>query len=84
MSGDTNLFFCHFEDCAQLAEAEIMIAEKSVRRNRRGREAMLLLLRYGCEELAVGKFQVKINRDNDKIVLMFQRMGFVKISESVE
>jgi hypothetical protein len=47
MIGDTNLFFYHSEDCVRLAEAEIMIAEKSARRKRRGWEAMLLMLRYG-------------------------------------
>jgi hypothetical protein len=47
MIGDTNLFFYHSEDCAQLAEAEIMIAENSARRKRRGWESMLLMLRYG-------------------------------------
>jgi len=47
MIGDTNLFFFHSEDCVQLAEAEIMIAEESARRKRCGWEAMLLMLRYG-------------------------------------
>jgi hypothetical protein len=47
MIGDTNLFFYHSDDCVRLAEAEIMIAENSARRKRRGWEAMLLMLRYG-------------------------------------
>jgi len=47
MIGDTNLFLFYSEDCVQLAEAEIMIAEESARRKRRGWEAMLLMLRYG-------------------------------------
>jgi hypothetical protein len=47
MIGDTNLFFCQSENCMQLAEAEIMIAESSARRKRREWEAMLLMLRYG-------------------------------------
>jgi hypothetical protein len=47
MIGDTNLFLHHSEDSTRLAEAEIMIAEKSARRKRRGWEAMLLMLRYG-------------------------------------
>jgi len=29
---------------------------------------MLLVLRYGCEELGVEKLQVKINIDNDKSI----------------
>ncbi|XP_033609241.1 N-acetyltransferase 9-like protein isoform X3 [Cryptotermes secundus] len=82
MIGDTNLFFFQSEDCMKLAEAEIMIAENSARRKRRGWEAMLLMLRYGCEELAIEKFQAKISCVNEKSILMFQKMGFVKISES--
>lgn len=47
MIGDTNLFLYHSEDCTRLAEVEIMIAENSARRKRRGWEAVLLMLRYG-------------------------------------
>jgi hypothetical protein len=47
MIGDTNLFFFQYEDCTQLAEAEITIEESSARRKRRGWEAVLLMLCYG-------------------------------------
>jgi len=46
MIRDTNLFFFHPEDCVQLAEAKIMIADEGARRKRRGWEAMLLMLCY--------------------------------------
>ncbi|XP_021928500.1 N-acetyltransferase 9 isoform X3 [Zootermopsis nevadensis] len=82
MIGDTNLFLYDSEDCTRLAEVEIMIAENNVRRKRRGWEAVLLMLRYGCEELAVEKFQAKINLDNNKSISMFQKIGFARVSES--
>jgi hypothetical protein len=34
----------------------------------------------GCEELAVEKFQAKINLDNNKSISMFQKIGFAKVS----
>ncbi|XP_069701577.1 N-acetyltransferase 9-like protein [Periplaneta americana] len=82
MIGDTNLFLYSSDDSLRMAEAEIMIAEFSARRKRRGWEAMLLMLRYGCEELNVEKFQVKISLDNDKSISMFQKIGLTKVSES--
>ncbi|KAJ9578518.1 hypothetical protein L9F63_005247 [Diploptera punctata] len=82
MIGDTNLFFHDSEDGKKLAEVEIMIAENSARRKRRGWEAMLLMLRYGCEELAIEIYQAKINMDNEKSISMFQKMGFDKIAEN--
>lgn len=45
MVGDTNFFFS--DDTRHQAEAEIMIAEEWARGNKRGWEAMLLMLRYG-------------------------------------
>ncbi|PSN29333.1 N-acetyltransferase 9-like protein [Blattella germanica] len=83
MIGDTNLFFHNSEDGKKLAEAEIMIAENNARGKRRGWEAMLLMLRYGFEELAVEKFQAKINISNEKSISMFKKIGFVKVSENL-
>lgn len=46
MIGDTNLFLQ--EGCEErVAEAEVMIAESAARGQRKGWEAMLLMLRYG-------------------------------------
>lgn len=37
----------------------------------------------GCEELAVEKFQAKINLDNNKSISMFQKIGFARVSLSL-
>ncbi|XP_021928502.1 N-acetyltransferase 9 isoform X5 [Zootermopsis nevadensis] len=51
-----------------------IILEKSVFENTRDE--------IGCEELAVEKFQAKINLDNNKSISMFQKIGFARVSES--
>ncbi|XP_066992155.2 N-acetyltransferase 9-like protein isoform X2 [Anabrus simplex] len=76
MIGDTNLFMLPDEDSLNTAEAEIMIAEMSARRKRRGWEAMLLMLRYGCQQLGIEKYCAKIGFDNKKSLSMFTKMGF--------
>ena len=46
MIGDTNLFLADQEE-EKLAEIDIMIADSRFRRKQRGREATLLMLKYG-------------------------------------
>ncbi|XP_034239090.1 N-acetyltransferase 9-like protein isoform X2 [Thrips palmi] len=78
--GDTNFFFS--DDNRHQAEAEIMIAEEGARGNKRGWEAMLLMLRYGIEELDVKIYEVKIKLDNAVSIKMFTKIGFVEVSRS--
>ena len=78
MVGDTNLFLQ--ED--GIAEAEVMIAEVEARGAGLGREAMLLMLRYGAEELNVKQFQAKIKFSNQKSQNMFTKLGFKETSRS--
>jgi hypothetical protein len=47
MIGDTNIFFNKNELGQLVGEAEIMIAEKWARGQKRGWEAMLLMMKYG-------------------------------------
>jgi len=49
MVGDTNLFIetGNEEEEDKVAEIDIMIAESSMRRKQRGREATVLMLKYG-------------------------------------
>lgn len=46
MIGDTNIFMTDNTDVT-LAEIEIMIAETCYRKNGRGKESTLLMLKYG-------------------------------------
>ncbi|XP_071440928.1 alpha/beta-tubulin-N-acetyltransferase 9 isoform X2 [Hetaerina americana] len=84
MIGDTNLFFMPKEDNDGLctAEAEIMIAESSARRKRRGWEAIILMLLYGILELKVQKYQAKIGVNNSASIQMFTNLGFKEESIS--
>ena len=52
MIGDTNIFLSNDNDDV-IGEIEIMIAEKSFRSKGLGKEALLLMLRYGNKKLKV-------------------------------
>lgn len=83
MIGDTNLFFTDFDDSSMLtAEAEIMIAEVWARGQRRGWEAMILMLLYGIIELKVQQYQAKIGMNNFSSIQMFTKLGFTEVSRS--
>ncbi|KAK4872656.1 hypothetical protein RN001_014685 [Aquatica leii] len=81
MIGDTNLFFAN-EENRIVAEAEIMIAEEGSRGQRRGWQAMLLMLLYGIANLGVQQYVVKITCDNDVSINMFKKMGFEEVSRN--
>ena len=78
MVGDTNLFLQ--ED--GVAEAEIMIAEMEARGGGLGREAIMLMLRYGAEVLKVKQFQAKIKFSNTTSQNLFNKLGFKESSRS--
>ncbi|XP_033197367.1 uncharacterized protein LOC117160609 [Bombus vancouverensis nearcticus] len=77
MIGDTNLFF-NESDQPNTAEVEIMIANVTYRRKKRGWEAMILMLLYGISVLNVTKYIAKIKFDNEKSIKMFEKLGFHK------
>ncbi|XP_039283762.1 N-acetyltransferase 9-like protein isoform X2 [Nilaparvata lugens] len=81
MIGDTNMYLTT-EDGKVSAEVGIMIAESTVRRKRMGWEAILLAMRYGMEHLNVDVFVAKISTKNSRSINMFEKMNFVKESES--
>ncbi|KAJ1523030.1 hypothetical protein ONE63_002161 [Megalurothrips usitatus] len=64
------------------AEAEIMIAERNARGKKHGWEAMLLMLRYGVEELNIKVYEAKIKFDNTASIKMFSKIGFFEASRS--
>lgn len=77
MIGDTNLFIS--DESHHNAEAEIMIAERNARGKKHGWEAMLLMLRYGVEELNIKVYEAKIKFDNTASIKMFSKIGFFEV-----
>lgn len=97
MIGDTNLFLnqdyfiaetdddnCqdHIENEIITAEAEIMIAEKTARGKGYGKEALLLMLKYGQSQLGIQEFVAKIGYDNDASQHLFKKLQFEEHSRS--
>jgi len=82
MVGDTNLFVEAEHEEEKAAEIDIMIAESGMRRKQRGKEATLLMLKYGLEKLGIGRFIAKIGSDNTASIKLFQQLGFEEISHS--
>jgi len=81
MIGDTNLFLADQEE-EKLAEIDIMIADSRFRRKQRGREATLLMLKYGVEDLGIQRFEAKIGLDNEASIRLFQQLTFKETSRS--
>ncbi|XP_077980532.1 N-acetyltransferase 9-like protein [Glandiceps talaboti] len=81
MCGDVNLFF-NDQDDKSVAEIEIMIAEPNCRGKGLGKEALLLMMKYGVQELKVTKFTAKIGCQNTRSLGMFKKIGFVEESVS--
>ncbi|KAL1129221.1 hypothetical protein AAG570_013750 [Ranatra chinensis] len=81
MIGDANLYIKK-NDTEVIGEVGVMIADKNFRGRGLGREAALLILRYGAEEIKVNKFQAIISMDNVISVNMFKKFKFCIESES--
>lgn len=96
MIGDTNLFINQdyfltgsddestqqdLHDETIIAEAEIMIAESEARGKGFGKEALLLMLKYGTE-LGIQEFVSKIGFDNTASQNLFSKLKFVEQSRS--
>lgn len=98
MIGDTNLFLnqeyflseseddeadqqSHSDEC-NVAEAEIMIAEPAARGKGYGKEAILLMLKYGFTELNIKEFVSKIGFQNKASQNLFRKLQFEEQSRS--
>ncbi|XP_014212001.1 N-acetyltransferase 9-like protein [Copidosoma floridanum] len=81
MIGDTN-FYLNDPDNENFAEIEIMIAELSNRGKGLGWESVVLMMRYGIENLNIQKYTAKISMDNQISLKMFNKLGFVETSKS--
>ncbi|KAJ8670637.1 hypothetical protein QAD02_001896 [Eretmocerus hayati] len=81
MVGDTNLYLNDPQD-RSCAEIEIMIAEEHSRGKRFGWEAVILMLRYGIEQINLKSFLAKISMNNETSIRMFNKLGFEEVSKS--
>lgn len=96
--GDTNLFLnqeyslsesddddddhqSNKDEC-NVAEAEIMIAEPAARGKGYGKEAILLMLKYGFSELNIKEFVSKIGFQNKASQNLFKKLQFEEQSRS--
>ncbi|KAK9691272.1 hypothetical protein RND81_09G186100 [Saponaria officinalis] len=75
MVGDVNIYMNDSED-PQLAEIEIMIAEPKSRGKGLGKEAVLMMMTFAVENLAIHTFRVKIGESNQPSLSMFRKLGF--------
>ncbi|CAG2172330.1 unnamed protein product [Oppiella nova] len=83
MIGDINLFFDTSADSVvKTAEVEIMIAEESHRGLGKGKESVLLMLRFAVEVIGVQRFVAKIKYNNRSSHSMFATLGFTEVSRS--
>jgi RimJ/RimL family protein N-acetyltransferase len=76
MVGDVNIFL-HDEADRGNAEIEVMIAEPTSRRKGYGKEALLMMLRYGIQQLSVTRFFAKISATNESSIALFKRYSFL-------
>ncbi|RGB27942.1 N-acetyltransferase 9-like protein [Rhizophagus diaphanus] len=82
MVGDVNLFFNDIED-PNVAEIEIMIAERSHHRSGLATNALLLMFNYAINILNVAKFTAKISTKNQSSIQLFtKKFEFVEIGFS--
>lgn len=65
-----------------VAEAEIMIAEPAARGKGYGKEAILLMLKYGYAELDIQEFVSKIGYQNKASQNLFKKLQFEEQSRS--
>lgn len=65
-----------------IAEAEIMIAEPDARKRGFGKEALLLMLKYGQSELGVQEYVSKIGYENVASQKLFEKLQFEEQSRS--
>ncbi|CAM9195132.1 unnamed protein product [Choristocarpus tenellus] len=77
MVGDVNLFFNDLDD-PTLCEVEVMIAEERWRRRGLAKEAVLMLMRYGLDNLGVTSFYCKIGDANVPSLQLFEKLGYVR------
>lgn len=89
MVGDTNLYLTTDEGqdpedamaAKVIAEAGIMIGEPDARNKGMGKQAMLLMFKFGIS-LGIEKFIARVGYDNMKSQTLFQKFLFTETSRS--
>ncbi|XP_018009998.1 N-acetyltransferase 9-like protein [Hyalella azteca] len=81
MIGDTNAYITDPET-PNIAEIEVMLADKNARGCGRGRETTVMMLRYCAQNLNIEKFVAKIGYQNAPSINLFTSLGFKEITRS--
>ena len=77
MVGDINLFFI---SSPEVAEINIMVAEKSCQKSGYGSEMLYLMMCFAAQSLTnISKFSAKISDSNVPSINFFQKQGFQKV-----
>ena len=79
MVGDVNLFLNDRDDVTN-AEIEIMIADEPDRRKGYAKEALLLMMNYGVQQLKITRFYAKINETNVASIKLFLSLGYNEVN----
>lgn len=81
MIGDTNIYFINPND-RSMAEIEIMIGEEDHRGKGKGKEALLLMIRFVIDLVKIEKLIAKIKIENEVSRKLFESLGFVQQEKS--
>lgn len=83
MVGDVNFYLLDSEEGSAVAEIEIMIAEIAARGRGFGKEASLVMMKFGHEMVQIARFEAKIKMCNLKSQRLFTGyFGFAECSRS--
>lgn len=77
--GDVNLFFNDYNS-DKSCEVNVMVAEISQRRKGIAKEAIVLLMQYGINQLAVERFYCKIHETNEASLQLFKCLGYREVN----
>ncbi|XVF71782.1 hypothetical protein PTKIN_Ptkin12aG0066600 [Pterospermum kingtungense] len=79
MVGDVNIYMNDLDD-PQLAEIEIMIAERKSHGKGLGKESVLTMMAYAVQNFGIHVFRAKIGESNGPSLSLFRKLVFLSLS----